>query len=76
MAINKHLQLCQGVGADAWPAFTISRGEVVWQGRPGEGQVLDAPGRGEFLHCAAPATAKPAPRPGAKRPWLSRLGMV
>jgi hypothetical protein len=31
---------------------------------------------GQFLHCAAPATAKSAPRPGAKRPWLTRLGMV
>lgn len=66
----------EGMALDAWPAFTISRGEVVWQGRPGEGQVLDAPGRGQFLHCAPPAMAKPAPRPGAKRPWLSRLGMV
>ncbi len=66
----------EGMALDAWPAFTISRGEVVWQGRPGKGQVLDAPGRGQFLHCAPPAMAKPAPRPGAKRPWLSRLGMV
>ena len=63
----------EGMSLNAWPAYTISRGEVVWQGRPGEGTLLDAPGRGQFLRCERPAAAKPSPRPDAKRRWLSAL---
>lgn len=35
----------------AWPGMTLSRGEVVWDGR----QALSAPGRGRFLPCDAPS---------------------
>jgi dihydropyrimidinase len=66
----------EGMELSAWPAYTLSRGDVLWQGRPGSGQVLDAPGRGQFLHCARPAAAKPRARPGAKRPWLEALGLA
>jgi len=38
-----------------WPVTTISRGEIVWN----NGKVTGAPGRGQFLPCALPATAKP-----------------
>lgn len=34
----------------AWPAMTLSRGEVVWDGRAPLGQ----PGRGQFLRCGLP----------------------
>jgi dihydropyrimidinase len=64
----------EGMEFKAWPGMTISRGEVVWSGRPGEGSLQGAPGRGQFLRCDRPATAKAAPRPGAKRKWLTALG--
>jgi dihydropyrimidinase len=64
----------EGMEFKAWPGMTISRGEVVWSGRPGEGSLQGTPGRGQFLRCDRPATAKAAPRPGAKRKWLSALG--
>jgi len=63
----------KGMEFKAWPGMTISRGEVVWSGRPGEGSLHGAPGRGQFLRCDRPATAKAAPRPGAKRGWLTAL---
>jgi dihydropyrimidinase len=47
----------EGMTLAAWPATTISRGEVVWDGR----EPLGAPGRGEFLRCARPAAAQPHP---------------
>jgi dihydropyrimidinase len=63
----------EGMELDAWPALTLSRGEVVWQGSPGSGTLLDAPGRGRFLHCEVPAAARPRARPQARRRWLSAL---
>jgi dihydropyrimidinase len=60
----------EGMELDAWPALTLSRGEVVWEGRHGDGHVLGEPGRGQFLRCAPPVTARPTARPGARRRWL------
>ncbi|HBW2224505.1 TPA: dihydropyrimidinase [Klebsiella quasipneumoniae subsp. quasipneumoniae] len=39
----------EGMTLSAWPAITLSRGEVVWDGAP-QGQ----PGRGQFLRCKQP----------------------
>jgi dihydropyrimidinase len=63
----------EGMALQAWPAMTISRGDVVWQGRPGAGKLLQAPGRGQFLRCAPSAATRPASRPGARRNWLQAL---
>jgi dihydropyrimidinase len=48
----------EGMELQAWPAITLSRGEVVWDGKA----PLDAPGRGQFLVCDKPETAKPQGR--------------
>jgi dihydropyrimidinase len=40
----------EGMRLSAWPACTISRGEVVWDGRAFTGSA----GRGRFLACGAP----------------------
>jgi dihydropyrimidinase len=40
----------EGMRIQAWPALTLSRGEIVWDGRIPQGQR----GRGEFLKCALP----------------------
>ena len=51
----------------AWPAMTISRGEVVWDGTGPAGER----GRGQFLEALRPQLAKPrnslAPRIGAHK---------
>jgi dihydropyrimidinase len=60
----------EGMELQAWPALTLSRGDVVWQGRPGAGELPAAPGRGRFLRCERPVPATPRPRPGARRRWL------
>jgi dihydropyrimidinase len=44
----------QGMRLHAWPALTLSRGEVVWDGSRPQG----APGRGHFLKCGLPEPAK------------------
>jgi dihydropyrimidinase len=45
----------EGIEVRAWPALALSRGEVVWDGeRP-----APATGRGTFLKCDAPETARP-----------------
>ena len=54
---------------DAWPALTLSRGDVVWDGQA----PLAAPGRGRFLRCERPAPAQPRQRPGAVRRWLTAI---
>ncbi len=43
----------------AWPALTLSRGEVVWDGEP-QGN----PGRGQFLPCERPVPAMARRRDG------------
>lgn len=46
----------EGRKVKGWPVMTLSRGEVVWDGK----EVTGAPGRGEFLPCGLPEPAKPA----------------
>jgi dihydropyrimidinase len=41
----------EGMRLKAWPALTLSRGEVVWDGQHFTGR----PGRGRFLPCGAPS---------------------
>jgi dihydropyrimidinase len=45
----------EGMRIRGWPALTLSRGEIVWNGRRPQG----APGRGKFLQCALPEMARP-----------------
>ena len=45
----------EGRKVTGWPIITISRGEVVWR----DGEVLGKPGRGEFLPCDLPDSARP-----------------
>ena len=51
----------EGMRLRAWPALTLSRGEVVWDGR----QAAGAAGRGQFLKCSLPDPARP--KAGAAR---------
>ncbi|ABE42511.1 dihydropyrimidinase [Polaromonas sp. JS666] len=41
----------EGMTLKAWPGLTLSRGEVVWDGRDFHGRA----GRGQFLACGAPS---------------------
>jgi dihydropyrimidinase len=47
----------EGMRIGAWPALTLSRGELVWDGKAPQG----SRGRGEFLKCGLPSGA-PDPR--------------
>jgi dihydropyrimidinase len=49
----------EGMRLNAWPALTLSRGEIVW-----DGQAQGEPGRGQFLPCARPEPAKARRRVG------------
>ena len=49
----------EGMTLQAWPALTLSRGEVLWDGAAFHGQA----GRGSFLKCGAPSLL---PRPVAR----------
>ncbi|MDQ8021240.1 MAG: dihydropyrimidinase [Moraxellaceae bacterium] len=40
----------EGIAVRAWPAITLSRGEVVWR----DGEYLGKPGMGRFLPCDKP----------------------
>ncbi|MFT4174513.1 MAG: dihydropyrimidinase [Rhodocyclaceae bacterium] len=57
---NEQLHHCvdytpyEGMTLKAWPATTLSRGEVVWDGRA----PVAAPGRGRFLPCDKPQPAQ------------------
>ncbi|PHN31815.1 dihydropyrimidinase [Pseudomonas sp. ICMP 561] len=53
-----------GMRLTAWPALTLSRGEVVW-----DGAALGQKGRGQFLPCARPEPAK-ARRRKTELPYL------
>ncbi|MGF6372372.1 dihydropyrimidinase [Paraburkholderia sp. 32] len=48
----------EGIQLSAWPALTMARGEVVWDGQKPCGES----GRGQFLPCARPDPAKPRRR--------------
>ena len=56
----------EGIEIGAWPAYTLSRGRVLWDGT----SFLGAPGDGLFLHCARPDAARPRPRAGSWRSWV------
>jgi dihydropyrimidinase len=43
----------EGMRVKGWPALTLSRGEIVWDGSASHG----APGRGRFLACGLPTLA-------------------
>ena len=47
----------EGTRVSAWPATTISRGEVVWDGQKFHGRA----GHGRFLRCATPDVARRRP---------------
>jgi dihydropyrimidinase len=51
----------EGLQVRAWPALTLSRGEVVWDGSQPQGQA----GRGRFLACGLPSLA-PRRAPGSR----------
>jgi dihydropyrimidinase len=48
----------EGMSCTGWPIITLSRGEVVQR----DGTLIGKPGRGEFLRCDLPVTAKPLGR--------------
>ena len=56
----------EGRELKAWPAMTLLRGQVVWDGEHFTG----APGQGQFLRCDRPAMAQPRTRSGGWRQWL------
>ncbi len=45
----------EGMTISGWPVTTLSRGEIVWNGR----EPLGTPGRGQFLRCQRPDMARP-----------------
>jgi dihydropyrimidinase len=47
----------EGMRIQAWPALTLARGEVVWDGAEPRGK----PGRGRFLKCLIPSTREISP---------------
>jgi dihydropyrimidinase len=51
----------EGMRIRGWPALTLSRGDIVWDGQRPQG----APGRGQFLECALPEMARPKGGAGA-----------
>ncbi|MGV8804677.1 MAG: dihydropyrimidinase [Polaromonas sp.] len=48
----------EGIKLRAWPAFTVARGEVVWDGQ----DFHPRQGKGEFLACEAPTLLPGRPR--------------
>ena len=60
----------EGMRLTAWPALTLARGEVVWQGEPGQGEVCERVGRGQFVSAALSPMAQVPRRPGARHHWL------
>lgn len=56
----------EGRELQAWPAMTLLRGQVVWDGKSFTG----TPGQGQFLRCDRPAMARPRTRSGTWRQWL------
>jgi len=58
----------EGMRVTAWPAITLSRGEIVWE----KGEFRGVAGRGEFLRCGLPAPARPKPR---EFTWRGAIGL-
>ena len=58
----------EGFRLTAWPAITLSRGEVVWDQDGYRGHA----GRGQFIKCAPPAPARPRPKDFT---WRTSLGL-
>ncbi|MBX3623848.1 MAG: dihydropyrimidinase [Rhizobacter sp.] len=56
----------EGRELQAWPAMTLLRGEVVWDGK----EFLGRAGAGQFLHCERPEAARPRPREQSWRRWV------
>lgn len=56
----------EGKELTAWPAVTMLRWEVVWDGKAFLGRI----GEGQFLHCARPDAARPRLRNGGCRQWV------
>ncbi|WOB06204.1 dihydropyrimidinase [Piscinibacter gummiphilus] len=56
----------EGRELQAWPAMTLLRGEVVWDGK----RFLGRAGAGQFLHCERPEAARPRPREQSWRRWV------
>ncbi len=57
----------EGIRVTGWPALTLSRGEVVW-----DGVYRGRAGRGEFIACGLPTPARPRPRDFT---WRGALGL-
>jgi dihydropyrimidinase len=58
----------EGLSLSAWPAITISRGDVVWS----ESEPQGGPGRGQFLRCDRPQPAMSRRRPNIVDPAPTR----
>jgi dihydropyrimidinase len=56
----------EGIEVSAWPAMTLARGKVVWDGK----DFLGRAGDGEFLACGLPEPARPRPRADSWRKWV------
>lgn len=54
-----------GMTLRAWPAMTLLRGQVVWDGE----RFAGAPGQGTFLPRGLPSLAPPSARQGAQPAW-------
>ncbi|MFC5523283.1 dihydropyrimidinase [Polaromonas jejuensis] len=50
----------EGIRLQAWPAYTLARGEVVWDGR----DFHPRQGGGQFLRCETPSLLPRRPKPG------------
>jgi dihydropyrimidinase len=60
----------EGIEVRAWPATTVLRGEVVWDGS----SFLGEAGAGQFLACGLPEPARPRARNGSWRQWVGLDG--
>ncbi len=58
----------EGMRLTAWPAVTLSRGEVVWDESGYRGRA----GHGQFIKCGLPAPARPRPKDFT---WRAALGL-
>jgi dihydropyrimidinase len=56
----------EGIEVGAWPATTVCRGKVVWDGVSFTGRAGD----GQFLACGLPEPAKPRVRNESWREWV------